>query len=114
MAQKNRALIVFGSLVVIGSVGYYLWSKSKKSKGEGSSEPTPKDDSPQMGKADKSKDDSKPKADKPKADKPKADKPKDTYVPSVWIETPDRVKVFQKWLDDNYPKLVRWQKTWAR
>jgi hypothetical protein len=44
MAQKNKALIVLGSLVVIGSVGYYLLSKSKKgSKGEGSIEPTPND-----------------------------------------------------------------------
>jgi hypothetical protein len=44
MAQKNKALIVLGSLVVIGSVGYYLFSKSKKgSKGEGSLEPTPND-----------------------------------------------------------------------
>jgi hypothetical protein len=95
MAQKNNALIVFGSLVVIGSVGYYLWSKSKKSKGEGSSEPTPKDES------------------KPK-DEP-IEIGKGTTIPpktdlEIYLGTTDKVKLFQNWLDDYYPTWLNGKK----
>jgi hypothetical protein len=89
MAQKNNALIVFGSLVVIGSVGYYLWSKSKKSKGEGSSEPTP-NDKPEVGKGT---------TEPPKSGKGKVD---ELTIPS-WLDTTAKVKYFQDWLDSKYP-----------
>lgn len=95
MAQKNRALIVFGSLVVIGSIGYYLWSKSKKSEGEGSSEPTP-DDKPIVGKGTTE-------PPKPIGEKKQIELP--AYINSV-----ERVKEFQDYLDYAFPKWLKGKK----
>lgn len=101
MAQKNNALIVLGSLVVIGSVGYYLYTKSKKSNGAGSSEPSP-DDKPNgtTGTTESSKD-------KPKGE-PKGNPQQEIVSP--YLATTDLVKKFQNWLDDNYPKWLKGKK----
>jgi hypothetical protein len=105
MAQKNRALIVIGSLVVIGSIGYYLFTKSKKSKGAGSSEPTP-DDKPIVGK-DTTKEEKKEKQGK-----------KDTinrstqngYVVPESLNSVEKIQLFQAWLDTTYPKWYNGKK----
>jgi hypothetical protein len=102
MAQKNNALIVFGSLVVIGSVGYYLWSKSKKSKGEGSSEPTP-NDKPEVGKGTTEPPKGKGTTEPPKGGKGKVD---ELTIPT-WLSTTEKIKYFQDWLDANYPKWLK-------
>ena len=93
MAQKNKALIVLGSLVVIGSVGYYLFSKSKKgSMGEGSSEPTPNDSpSPTPTPTPKIK------------PTPMVGK---TYNVRDYLNTSDAIKKFQDWMDANHPNWV--------
>lgn len=96
MAQKNRGLLVFGSVVVIGAIGYYLWSKSKKSKGAGSLEPTPSDKPIVDKKTETPKDTIK--------SKPKETPKKDT-TPTL-LNTTEKVKNFQDWLDTNYPKWL--------
>jgi hypothetical protein len=98
MAQKNKALIVFGSLVVIGSVGYYLFTKSKKSKGAGSLEPTP-NDTPTPTPTPK---------DTPIVGKGTTLPPK--YEVPTWLNTTEKIKTFQNWLDDNYPKWLKGKK----
>ncbi len=103
MAQKNRALIVFGSLVVIGSIGYYLWSKSKKSEGEGSSEPTP-DDKPIVGKG--TSEPPKPKGEK----KQKVKNEQGVSIPHYLEYAEGGVKQFQDWLDTFYPKWLNGKK----
>jgi hypothetical protein len=93
MAQKNKALIVLGSLVVIGSVGYYLFSKSKKgSKGEGSLEPTP-NDSPTPS----------PTPTPNVTPKPIVGK---TYNVKDYLNSSDAIKKFQDWMDANHPNWV--------
>jgi hypothetical protein len=88
MAQKNKALIVLGSLVVIGSVGYYLFSKSKKgSMGEGSSEPTP-NDSPS------------PTPTPNVTPKPIVGK---TYNVKDYLNSSDAIRKFQDWMDTANP-----------
>jgi hypothetical protein len=102
MAQKNNALIVLGSLVVIGSVGYYLYTKSKKPNGAGSSEPTP-DGKPPIGGGT-----NEPPKDTPK-DTPKTNPPKQEVVPPL-LATTDLVKKFQDWMDTNYPTWLKGKK----
>jgi hypothetical protein len=93
MAQKNKALIVLGSLVVIGSVGYYLFSKSKKgSMGEGSLEPTP-NDSPSPTPTPTPKITPKPIVGK-------------TYKVKDYLNTSKAIMDFQDWMDKNHPNWV--------
>jgi hypothetical protein len=90
MAQKNKALIVLGSLVVIGSVGYYLFSKSKKgSMGEGSLEPTP-NDSPTPS----------PTPTPNVTPKPIVGK---TYNVKDYLNSSDAIRKFQDWMDTANP-----------
>jgi hypothetical protein len=102
MAQKNNALVVLGSLVVIGSVGYYLYTKSKKPNGAGSSEPTP-DGKPPIGGGT-----NEPPKDTPK-DTPKTNPPKEEIV-SPYLATTDLVKKFQDWMDLKYPTWLKGKK----
>lgn len=99
MAQKNKGLLVFGSIVVIGAIGYYLWSKSKKSKGAGSSQPTPSDKPILMDEKIGGKD-------SPKPLPPVKAKPKPTITTPTELDTTEKVKNFQDWLDTNYPKWL--------
>jgi len=109
MAQKNKTLIVLGSLVVIGSVGYYLYTKSKKSKGVGSSEPPQKDE---PSKEPPQKDE--PSKKTPSKETPSKETPvkntKPTYVPPIWLQNTFDIKSFQDWLDINYPKWLNGKK----
>jgi hypothetical protein len=99
MAQKNKTLIVLGSLVVIGSVGYYLYNKSKNSKGVGSSEPPQKDE---------------PLKETPSKETPSKETPtkntKPTYVPPTWLQNTFDIQSFQEWLNIYYPKWLNGKK----
>jgi hypothetical protein len=100
MAQKNNGLIVFGSLVVIGSVGYYLWSKSKKSKGAGSSEPTPTDaptQTPTTQPTSKGSPQGTPKT------QPKVD---EFLKIEDYLYDFQTISAFQDWMDANHPNWV--------
>ena len=95
MAQKNKALIVVGSLVVIGSIGYYLYSKSKAtSKGGSSEEPTPND--------------------VPTPTPTPTPNPTPTPTPNVgvpnisdYLKSFKEIQEFQDWLDGKYPTWLK-------
>jgi hypothetical protein len=72
-----------------------LFTKSKKSNGAGSSEPTPDDKPTQT-----------PSGETPKTN-PTNKKPlPPEYVVPSWLSTTEKIKIFQDWLDVNYPKWL--------
>lgn len=92
MAQKNKALIVVGSIVVIGSIGYYLYSKSKAtSKGGSSEEPTPNDA---------------PTPTPTPTPSPKPSLKSKSPKISDYLNSTQTIQAFQDWMDANHPNWV--------
>ena len=111
MAQNNNGLIVFGSIVVLGAVGYYLWSKSKMSKGAGSLEPTPDGKTTEGGVKETPKDTTK-EAKKYKQGKGTTinQSTQNGYVIPSALDSVEKIQTFQAWLDTFYPKWYNGKK----
>lgn len=101
MAQKNKILIIVTSLVVIGSIGYYFFKKSKKESLGGGAEKNPSTDEKSETKT--------PEQSNPNYN-PQNNVEEKYPTAKEFMNTTAKVKVFQDWLDVNYPRWLNGKK----